>query len=87
MQQVVQLPDEPKPLKFRNFRYQERIPFVYAYFDCLVPETDERPADEAAAPPALGGRPQARVDVARTHQHPIQGAPRARLHRVAPSRT
>ena len=50
MQQVLQLPSDPKPLKFRNYRYQDPIPFViYADFECLVPETNKRPANEEAA--------------------------------------
>ena len=50
LQQVIQIPDDPRPLKFRNIRYQQRIPFViYADFECLVPATNKlpRPAETA----------------------------------------
>ena len=50
MRQVLQLPDDPRRLKVRNFRYQQRIPFVvYADFECLVRATDKRTANESAA--------------------------------------
>ena len=50
MQPVLQVEDDPKPLKFHKFPYQPRIPIVGSTdFECLLPVTDKRPAHESAA--------------------------------------
>ena len=42
--QVIQLPSLPTELKFKNYRFQQRIPFViYADFECIVPQTNKLP--------------------------------------------
>ena len=50
MQQVIQLPVDPQPLKFKKYCRQQRLPFViYADFECLVPPTGKVPVTEHAA--------------------------------------
>ena len=42
LQQVITLPVDPLPLKFKNFKYQQRCPFiVVADFECLTAPTNK----------------------------------------------
>ena len=50
LQQVIHLPDNPKPLKFTHYRNQQRIPFVFfADFECMVPPTNKVPRTAESA--------------------------------------